>query len=101
MAVTKDDVKYIAALAKLKFSDEELDKFTSQFNEILSYMGTLNELDTTNVEPLSHPLENENIFREDNHTPGCSSEEALKNAPSTDGTFFIVPKIITQPDKKP
>lgn len=100
MAVTKDDVKHIAALAKLKFSDEELDKFTSQFNEILNYIETLNEINTENIEPMSHPLNSENVFREDILVPGSSTEDALKNAPATDGTFFIVPKIINLPEKK-
>lgn len=100
MAVTKEDVKYIADLAKLKFSDEELDKFTSQFNGILQYIETLNEVDTENVEPMSHPLDKENVFREDVPVPGSTTEDALKNAPATDGTFFIVPKIINLTEKK-
>jgi len=100
MAVTKDDVKHIAALARLKFSDEELDKFTSQFNDILSYMDTLNEVDTENIEPLNHPVDNENVLRKDIPVPGISRDDALKNAPETDGEFFIVPRIINHSEKK-
>jgi aspartyl-tRNA(Asn)/glutamyl-tRNA(Gln) amidotransferase subunit C len=94
MAVTKKDVEYIAELAKLKFKDEELEKFTEQLNEILAYVEKLNELDTTNVEPLSHPVEGSNVFREDVVKPSIDREEALKNAPDRSELFFKVPKVI-------
>jgi aspartyl-tRNA(Asn)/glutamyl-tRNA(Gln) amidotransferase subunit C len=94
MAVTKKDVEYIAELAKLKFKDEELEKFTEQLNEILAYVEKLNELDTTNVEPLSHPVEGSNVFRDDTVKPSIDREEALKNAPDRSELFFKVPKVI-------
>jgi len=94
MAVTKKDVKKIAELARLKFTEEELENFTPQMNEILSYMDKLNELDTENVKPLSHPGEQSNVFREDEMKTSISSEEALKNAPSKDEHHFKVPKVI-------
>ena len=94
MAVTKKDVEYIAELAKLKFKDEELEKFTEQLNEILAYVEKLNELDTTNVEPLSHPVEGSNVFREDKVKPSLDREEALRNAPDRSELFFKVPKVV-------
>ncbi len=94
MAVTKKDVKYIAELARLKFNEEEIESFTKDLNEILTYMEKLNELDTENVEPLSHPVEGYNAFREDAVKPSVSTEEALKNAPAKDESFFKVPKVI-------
>jgi aspartyl-tRNA(Asn)/glutamyl-tRNA(Gln) amidotransferase subunit C len=94
MAVTKKDVEYIAGLAKLTFKEEELEKFTGQLNEILAYVEKLNELDTTNVEPLSHPIEGSNVFREDVVKPSLDREEALKNAPDRSELFFKVPKVI-------
>ncbi len=94
MAVTKKDVEYIAELAKLKFKDEELEKFTEQLNEILTYVEKLNELDTTNVEPLSHPVEGSNVFREDEVKPSFDREEALRNAPDRSELFFKVPKVV-------
>jgi len=78
MSVTRKDVEYIASLSKLKFEENELDNFTHQLNDILAYVEKLNELDTENVEPLSHPVENENVFREDELKPSISTEEALK-----------------------
>lgn len=94
MAVTKKDVEKIAELAKLKFSDEELKNFTPQMNEILSYMDKLNELDTEDVKPLSHPVEQINVFREDELKSSVSTEEALKNSPDKTDTHFKVPKVI-------
>lgn len=94
MSVTLKDVEHIAELARLKFSDEELESFTHQLNQILEYVEKLNELDTENVEPLSHPVEGNNAFREDELKPSINREEALKNAPDSDDEFFKVPKVI-------
>ena len=94
MPVTKKDVEKIAELAQLKFSEQELESFTHQMNEILAYMDKLNELDTENVEPLSHPVEQTNVFREDELKPSISAEDALKNAPAKDEHYFKVPKVI-------
>ena len=94
MAVTKKDVEKIAELAQLKFSEEELESFTPQMNEILAYMDKLNELDTENVEPLSHPVEQTNVFREDELKPSITTKNALKNAPAKDEQYFKVPKVI-------
>jgi aspartyl-tRNA(Asn)/glutamyl-tRNA(Gln) amidotransferase subunit C len=94
MAVTIKDVEYIADLARLKFNKEEIENFTKQLNQILEYMDKLNELDTTNVEPLSHPVEGINVFREDKVEESINREEALKNAPDSDEVFFKVPKVI-------
>jgi len=94
MAVTKKDVEKIAELARLKFSEDELENFTPQMNEILSYMDKLNELDTENVNPLSHPVEQSNVFREDEMKISIPVEDALKNAPSKDEHHFKVPKVI-------
>lgn len=97
MAVTKKDVEHIAELARLEFTEEEKEKFTKQFNEILSYIEQLNKLDTSNVEPLSHvidPATRGNVFRKDDVKPGLTTDEALQNAPAKTEKFFRVPKVI-------
>lgn len=94
MAVTKKDVEHIAELARLEFTEEEKEKFTKQFNEILSYIEQLNKLDTSNVEPLSHVIELANVFRKDDVKPGLTTDEALQNAPAKTEKFFKVPKVI-------
>lgn len=96
MPITRKDVEYIAQLARLRFKDEELENFTHQLNEILNYVEKLNELDTTNVEPLNHPVENVNVFRNDELKPSIQTEAALKNAPDRTDDFFKVPKVISQ-----
>jgi len=98
MSVTKKDVEKIAQLAKLKFEDSEMDEYTKDMNNILAYMDKLNQLNTENIEPLSHPNEDSNVFRNDELKPSISSEDALKNAPEKDDRFFKVPKVIQ--DKK-
>ncbi|MBL1212281.1 MAG: Asp-tRNA(Asn)/Glu-tRNA(Gln) amidotransferase subunit GatC [Ignavibacteriae bacterium] len=94
MAVTKDEVKYIASLSKLEFDESELEDFTKEFNQILNYIDKLNELDTENVEPLSHPVEKSNVFREDENIKSVGRPEALKNAPDSSDEYFKVPKVI-------
>jgi len=94
MSVTIQDVEHVAALARLSFSEEEKQKLTAQLNEILRYMEQLHALDTANIEPLSHVIELQNVFREDVQRPSLPREEALKNAPSKTEEFFKVPKVI-------
>jgi aspartyl-tRNA(Asn)/glutamyl-tRNA(Gln) amidotransferase subunit C len=94
MAVTIKDVEHVAALAKLEFSVEEKIALTSQLNTILEYMDQLNRLDTTAVEPLSHVIDLQNVFRDDAHIPGVNRDDALRNAPAHDEKFFKVPKVL-------
>ena len=94
MSVTKKDVEKIAQLARLKFNDQELDSFTDDMNRILSYVDKLDELDTENVEPLSHPNEGANVFRDDKLKKSIPTDEALKNAPDRNDKYFKVPKVI-------
>ncbi len=94
MSVTKKDVEYIASLAKLELKEDEIPLLTDQLNKILEYMDHLKELDTSNVEPLAHPLDMVNVFREDQPGESLSNEEALKNAPKKAGSYFSVPKVV-------
>ena len=94
MAVTRKDAEHIAELARLKFDDSEIENFTQDLNNILTYVEKLNELDTENVEPLSHPVEGVKAFREDVVKESIPHEDALRNAPSKDEDFFKVPKVI-------
>ncbi len=84
----------VALLGRLKLSADELERMTSQLGRVLEYVDILNEVDTQSVEPLAHPIELANVFREDVERPCLSREEALANAPKTDGRFFVVPAIL-------
>lgn len=94
MALSVDDVRYIAALARLRFSEEEEHHLAEQMSEILAYMDKLNELDTTDVPPMAHVLDLYNVFREDAALQRVTREEALRNAPDADSDYFRVPKVI-------
>lgn len=96
MAITLQDVEYVARLARLSFSDEEKQEMAVELNEILQYMEHLNSLDTTTVEPLLHVLALENVFREDAVRECVSRDEALANAPARSAQFFKVPKVIAE-----
>jgi aspartyl-tRNA(Asn)/glutamyl-tRNA(Gln) amidotransferase subunit C len=93
-AFSRNDVAKVALLARLKLTDAELDLFASQLGQVLGYVGILNEVDTSAVEPLAHAVELENAFREDEIQPSLSREEALANAPKSDGKSFLVPAIL-------
>ena len=94
MKITVKDVQYVANLARLELTDEELENLTKQLDGILTYMNKLNELDTEGIEPLSHVLPLKNVYRDDKVAPSLPVEEALKNAPDREGGFFKVPKVI-------
>ena len=94
MSVTLQDVEHVARLAKLSFTEDEKKKLVNELNSILEYMEQLNELDTSNVDPLSHVIELSNVFREDVVKPGLTREEALSNAPARSEKFFKVPKVL-------
>jgi len=94
MSVTKEDVKYVADLARLKLADEEISKLAGDMNRILEYMDLLAEVDTSNVEPLEHVTEFTAEFRKDEAEKPLSHEDALKNAPDADTDYFRVPRVI-------
>jgi aspartyl-tRNA(Asn)/glutamyl-tRNA(Gln) amidotransferase subunit C len=85
--ISEDDVRHVALLSRLYFTDEEIRQFTKDLNSIL-------ELDTEAIEPTSHSLKLSNVFREDIVTPALPVDEALANAPEAEGGCFRVPKII-------
>jgi aspartyl-tRNA(Asn)/glutamyl-tRNA(Gln) amidotransferase subunit C len=94
MKISRDEVKHVANLARLRFDEGELEKFTDQLNAILTYIDKLNELDTSEVEPTYHVLDLVNVFREDQVQPSLPREAALANAPERADGFFQVPRII-------
>lgn len=94
MKLSLDEVKYVAQLARIEFSDEELEKFRTQLDAIIGYIEKMNELDTENVKPTSHVVDVNNVLREDEVGNSLPREEVLKNAPCSENGFFKVPKII-------
>jgi aspartyl-tRNA(Asn)/glutamyl-tRNA(Gln) amidotransferase subunit C len=86
--LTKEEVKHIAKLAKLKLTEEEVEKFQKQLSEVLEYMKVLNEVETGRVEPTAQVTGLENVFREDEVSPSLEPNEALSCAPAREGNFF-------------
>jgi len=94
MKITRQEVEHVALLARLKVSETEKERFTTQLNSILEYMDKLKELDTSQVEPTFHAATRKNVFREDRALPSSPQDLTLSNAPDGDRGFFRVPKII-------
>jgi len=94
VALSEKDVQYVAKLARLEVTAEEVAKYTQQLGNILQYVEQLNKLDTSNVEPLTHPLDMKNVFREDVVQPSLTQQEVLSNAPEPQSGHFKVPKIM-------
>lgn len=90
----QEQVEYVATLARLRLSPEEIEQFGGQLTKIFSYIEKLSELDTNTVEPTSHVLPLSNVFRKDTIKPSLPQEKVLENAPEKDETFFKVPNII-------
>lgn len=93
---TREQVRKVALLSRLEFSDGEADAFASQLSRILGYVDQLNELDTTGVPPTSHALNITNVLRDDMARPSLSNEAALANAPQSELGCFKVPPIIQE-----
>ncbi len=94
MSISREEVLHVAHLARLEFSEEEVELFTTQLADILNYVAKLNELDTSQIEPTYHALQLSNVFRDDEVKPSYTVEEVLSNAPEKENGFFVVPKVI-------
>jgi len=94
MRISKEEVAKIAHLARLEIGESDLGCFAGQLTDILDYMDILNEVDTSQTEPLYSPVEHETPYREDEPRSECSREEVLRNAPRSDGKYFLVPKVV-------
>jgi aspartyl-tRNA(Asn)/glutamyl-tRNA(Gln) amidotransferase subunit C len=95
MALSIEEVRRIAALARLRLSPEEEARLAGELSAILDYVRQLEELDVSGIEPMTHALAaGETPFREDQVLPGLPPDEALANAPARAGNCFQVPRII-------
>ena len=94
MKIEKQEVEYVAHLARLEFDAGETERFTSQLNDILLYMDKLKEVDTSSVAPVSSSVSLNNAFREDVVGDSLGPDLALANAPETRAGCFLVPKVV-------
>ncbi|WP_086349036.1 Asp-tRNA(Asn)/Glu-tRNA(Gln) amidotransferase subunit GatC [Candidatus Enterococcus clewellii] len=94
MAISEEQVKHVAKLAKLSFSSEELTGFTDQLGKIIDMVELLEEVDTEGVPFTSNVVETINVMREDQAEPGMNRDELMKNVPESQDGYIKVPAII-------
>ena len=90
--ISDETIEYVGILAKLELSEEEKEQAKKDMANMLDYINTLNELDTSGVEPMSHVFPVNNVFREDVVTNEDDRDEILANAPEAKDGAFVVPK---------
>ena len=93
-SITRKEVEHVAGLARLNIPEDQIGMFTEQMNVILGYMSKLEELDTSGVEPTSHPVSLPTAWREDVVVESPDPGKALANCPDEKDGFIVVPKVI-------
>ncbi len=96
MSLSRDEVAKVALLARLRLTPDELDVFTGQLSSIVDFVAQLQEVDTSDVEPLAHGVEMRNVFRDDVRGPALDREAALSNAPKRTADSFLVPAVLEE-----
>ena len=94
MALTRDDIEKIALLSRLKLDESAVEKYTAELDQIVAYVEQLDELDTSDVVPLSHATEIRNALAEDEVQPSMDREKILSNAPKRDDECYRVPAVL-------
>jgi aspartyl-tRNA(Asn)/glutamyl-tRNA(Gln) amidotransferase subunit C len=92
--ITRDDVKSVAALARLEFDDDQLDRMTAELGGILEHIAKLSELQTEHISPTSQILDLRNVLRQDNVRPSLPTEAILANAPDREENCFRVRAVL-------
>ena len=94
MSITREEVTYVADLARLEFTETETDRLADELGAVLDYAATLNKLDTSDVKPTEHILPVQNVFRKDEVKPSLPIEKVLTNAPESEAGCFKVPRVL-------
>ena len=94
MTISAEDVEHVARLARLGLTDEEKQQLTEQLDAILEYAQRVSEVDTSDVEPMAHAIEQKNVFRSDGPSECLTQEQALAAAPEAEAGGFVVPRIV-------
>ena len=92
--VTRENIDHVADLVKLALTEEEKEQLTKDLDYVVSYMSTMNEVDTDKVQPMTHVLPLKNLFRQDLVGNSSDQEQILSNAPSRKDGSFKVPKTV-------
>jgi len=94
MALSQDEVRKVALLARLELTEEEIASQAKHLNDLLGQFEKLQALDVTGIEPTSHSIPIVNVLRDDVERPSLSREETLANAPEARDGCFVVPRIV-------
>ena len=94
MRITTEQVRYVAALSKLKLNEDEQQRMIEDMASIIAFADQLNELETGEIKPTAQTLGLFNVFREDESAPSYEREVMLSNAPEKDDGCYLVPKLI-------
>ncbi len=94
MSLDKDQVQHIAMLARLRLADDEFDETVDKLSRIVDFVDQLGQAATDDVVPMAHPLNEAQRLRPDQVTETNDRDRVQKNAPSTDGGLYLVPKVI-------
>ena len=94
MNITPELVDYVSILSRLKLEPEEKARMTGELEQIIGYMDILNQLDTTDIEPMSHTFPVKNVLREDEVVPSFPREALRAGAPVPDDEAYLVPKTV-------
>lgn len=99
MAITREEVRHVASLAKLEFSEEKLDMFAAQMDDIINMVQQLAEVDTTDVPVTTHVTDAFNVMREDQAIKGTDRDLLMENVPESQDGFIKVPAIIDESEE--
>lgn len=91
--ITIKDVEHVAKLARLELTEEEKELYTRQLGDVLKYVDQMNEVDTSNIKPMTQVIDFVNVMREDEVVYEQTKEQLIANAPEEENGFFKVPKI--------
>ena len=94
MALTSDEVRHVALLTRIRLTEQEVELYRSQMDDILEHFQMLQELDTNQVPPTSHSLPLDTVMREDETKPCLDKEDVLSNAPCREGDYFRVKAVL-------
>jgi aspartyl-tRNA(Asn)/glutamyl-tRNA(Gln) amidotransferase subunit C len=92
--ISREEVEHVARLARLSLEEGEVDAMARDLDQILDYVTTLQTLDTEGIEPTAHAIPLDTPFRADEPQAGMDPELAISNAPESEGTAFVVPKVL-------
>lgn len=94
MSISQETTKYVAHLARIDLKSKEIERLSQQLQDILGFIDKLKSIDVTKINPTSHILPINNVFREDKPQESLPVKKVLDNAPGKERNFFMVPKVI-------